>query len=456
MLSRQQTTQGAAAACCADASKSPRLRRLAAQVDALVETRSQKVFSAFVRGGGARRWICEELNISDAEMTSAIEDLDRRQVEFLPETIDDIAPRTSGRLRAVFEFVKVKLRKKSACSIFASVAACYPQPIEDDASSFPSRTDLAPDMPSAWRLKLPTPPERMVVDRISPTRLDSYLRCPFTFYLRDKGVLGDKRIDYRAAELARWEYGNLAHEALEAFGASPFADSVDADAIAAFLAETVDARLGERFGDKVPGAVVAQGESVKRRLADFAAVQAVRRAAGWRIVAAERRMEIAYGATLVKGKCDRIDYNDSTGEWCVIDYKTWDTAEKARCFETAPDGSRDWKSVQLPLYCAMLAADRSDGFAGASQETTSSCYCVIGKTARDVLFTEPVGGEAVSEAEALARRLVDKIERGVFWPPSPAREWRHDYADWLSPSPEETVDEGWIADQLRRVGGGHG
>ena len=62
-----------------------------------------------------------------------------------------------------------------------------------------------------------------------------------------------------------------------------------------------------------------------------------------------------------------------------------------------------------------------------------------------------MSGALVPDAERLVRELVDRIEQGVFWPPSPKREWQWDYLDWLSPSPEETVDADWIADQERRV-----
>ena len=55
------------------------------------------------------------------------------------------------------------------------------------------------------------------------------------------------------------------------------------------------------------------------------------------------------------------------------------------------------------------------------------------------------------EAEAEVRGLIERIERGIFWPPGATKEWQYDYADWLYPSPELSVDEDWIADQRRRI-----
>ena len=589
------------------------LGHLVQQVVDLPRTQSYSLFSAFIRSGDARRWICSELKLTDEDMTAALVDLDNRQAEFLPEKIDDVAPKTEKKLRAIFEFVKVQLRKRTLRSLlgaifkpraldetdpgdreFAAAAevvstlltecgddrdllalrldeatyslepdagdeivtdgwmelpfldadevvvvgfqeGCVPESVvghpflpdslrhrlglpdnafkeardrailkmtvgarEADAVrvSFhaidakgdvmkPSRlvfetdddADLvarvgrfygtkagtpegaAADLPKGWKLKLPIPPPFRELKKISPTRLDGYLRCPFTYYLKDKEILGDKRMDNHVSELQAWEFGNLAHAALEAFALSDLKDSSDAAAIAAFLAERVDAQLGERFGTAIPAIVWMQGESVKRRLAQFAPVQAARRAAGWRIVAAERKMELEYpfprpdgstGVTRFHGKCDRIDFDEATGTWCVIDYKTWDSAEKAQSFEKRRDGTLVWKSLQLPLYCAMLDACDEKPFASAHRDRITACYCVLGKTADDVLFTEPFGGGCLPQAEEEVKRLLPLIERGIFWPPSPAEEWKFDFGDWLSPAPEETVDEAWIADQLAR------
>jgi len=580
------------------------LGHLVAQIAALLRTSSYSVFSAFVRGGDVRRWICTELKLSEDDMTAALVDLDNRQAEFLPDKIDDIAPKTQGTLRAIFEFVKVQLRKKGlrdmlaaifrdralderdpASREFAAAAEVVGRLIDEcggDAELFEMRLDesayslepdegsdvvsdgwmelpfldadelliagfregcvpestvghpflpdslrrrlglpdnaakeardrailklavssrapgavriffhsidsagdalkpsrllfetdddkdlvarakalygvragtadgSAPDLPAAWRLHLPKPPAHKPLERISPTRLDSYLACPFTFYLRDKSILGDKRMDDRAEELAAWEYGNLAHEALEAFGLSPLSASTDADAIRDFLLERVDAQLTERFGAEIPAIVAMQGESVKRRLANFAEIQAAHSAEGWRITAVEHKFEVQYGGTRLYGKCDRIDFNEASGAWRVIDYKTWDSAAKASCFKTDRSGRRVWNSLQLPLYCAMLDAAGGD-FAAARQDSISACYCVLGKTADDVTFSDPLGWSYVPEAEAKVRELVDGIEHGIFWPPSPSKEWQYDYEDWLSPSPEETVDADWIADQLARA-----
>ena len=584
------------------------LGHLVEQVAALVRTRSYNVFSAFIRGGDVRRWLCAELKISSEEYVDALNKLDNAQAKLLPEKIDDIGSKTSGKLRAIFEHVDVTLRKKGMRQILQSVfkehilderdpdarefaaaaetvnglidecfdsgdATTRTSPLrmelfalrlkESSYSLEPDEGDViltdgwlelpfldadelvitgfnegrvpesvvghaflpdrlrrglgladnesrtvrdreilrlavqcreegavrvffraidakgdvlkpsrllfdcaddaelvarvkrfygvragteeakAADLPEKWRLKLEIPPERKALEFTSPSSLDLYLRCPFTYCL--KKTFGEKEDD-RAEELDPSEFGNLAHDALELWGAGPLKDSEDADAIAAELASHVDGILGKRFGTSIPAIVALQGESMKRRLAAFAKIQAARHAEGWRTVAAERKLQVKYGHTTVKGRCDRIDFNEKTGEWCVVDYKTFDNPDRA----VWRDGKTgEWKSLQLPLYCAMLDADSE--FPDAKLEKISSAYCVLGKTADTTLFTGPMNGAFVAEAEAKVRELIDKIERGIFWPPSSKDAWRWDFADWIFNTPEDSVDVAWLADQKRRV-----
>ena len=580
------------------------LGHLVGQVAALMRTRSYNVFSALIRSGDVRRWLCTELKIAPVEYVEALVQLDNAQAKLLPEKIDDIAPKTHGKLRAIFEHVDVCLRKKGLRQILQSIfhdhilderdpdarefaaaaevvntlidectphlASTFPldlfdfrlressyslEPDEGDVilsdgwlelpfldadelvvTGFnegrvpesvvghaflpdrlrrglgladnesrmardrailrlavacrpvgavkvffraidakgdvqkPSRllfdgvddrelvrrakafyggragTEEAktPDLPRNWKLKLEIPPARRTLEFTSPSSLDLYLRCPFTYCL--KKTFGEKEDD-RAEELDPSEFGNLAHDALERWGRGELRDSEDSDAIAAELAAHVDTLLGERFGTSVPAIVALQGESMKRRLAAFATIQAERHAQGWRTVAAERKLKVVYGHTTVKGRCDRIDYNEKTGDWCVVDYKTFDNPDRAVWFDQK---NQAWKSLQLPLYCAMLDADPE--FPEAKLERISSAYCILGKTAETTLFSGPMNGAYVAEAEAKVREIIDGIERGVFWPPAPTNDWQWDFGGWIFNTPEESVDEAWLADQLKRAG----
>ena len=582
------------------------LGHLVSQLAAMKRTSSYRVFSAFVRGGDARRWICAELELTPSELTDALEVLDKRQAEYLPDRMEDIGPKLKGTIRAVYELVASQLRKKGVRELlqaifkerilderdadareFAAAAeavnevidecraanapeaiamelferrleeavfslepdegdevltdgwleipyldadevviagfqeGCVPESVvghaflpdslrcglglPDNESrakrdfailemalacrsreavriSFhgvdangdvlkPSRllfncesdSDLASrvkrfysqkagtedmpaaDMPEGWKLKLPVPPERRDLEFSSPSSLGDYLTCPFTYYLRRH--FGE-RMDDRAEELDPSEFGNLAHEALEAWANGELRDSDDASKIASDLAERVDALLQERFGAEVPAIVSLQGESVKRRLEHFAKAQVARRREGWRIVASERKLQVKYGHTLVKGRCDRVDYNDLTGKWCVIDYKTWDSAGRAECYDAKND---TWTSLQLPLYCAMLDVDGDPLFKDAHLENITSAYCILAKTAEETGFTDPMRGDLVPSAECVVRELIERIERGIFWPPADSGAWKYDFAQWFAGSPLDGVDKAWIEDQMRRL-----
>ncbi len=576
------------------------LGHLVGQLAALVRTSSYKVFSAFIRGGDARRWLQTELSLTDDAFAGAIKTLDELQARLLPEKIADIAPKSDGDLRRIFDFVSAVCEKADIRSVllalfktrlldehdadareFAAAAdvvnelltECFDETIPEklrfelfarrlDESSYslepdagdvvqtdgwlelpyldadeliiagfqegcvpesivghaflpdslrkglglpsnesraardkeilrlalacraseavtigihsidasgdvvrPSRLlflcadveDLiarvqtfyelragtaptrAADLPDAWRLKLPIPPEFEALEHTSPSSLDAYLACPFTYFL--KKTFGEKSDD-RAEELEAREFGDLAHRALERWGRSEWKDSEDAAEIAAVLTDEVDHLLGERFGASVPAIVALQGESLKARLRHFAEIQVARRKEGWRIVALEESLTVRYGETTIHGRLDRIDRNEATGEWCVIDYKTWE-ADKP-----------DLESVQLPLYVAMLDVSQKGTLAEATRARISSCYCVLGKTREQVLFSSRTDGASLPEAEAKIRELIVRIARGVFWPPSKKDLWQYDFKPFIFRTPEESVDAAWLADQQRRLADG--
>ena len=61
------------------------------------------------------------------------------------------------------------------------------------------------------------------------------------------------------------------------------------------------------------------------------------------------------GRTLeVEGRIDRIDFNESTGQYAVFDYKTGDSAKPPDKVHRETDGR--WIDLQLPLYRLLLAS----------------------------------------------------------------------------------------------------
>ena len=341
--------------------------------------------------------------------------------------------------------------------------------VTDGTDETPPRT-----LPEAWRLDLPIPPKEVPLATCSPSALNDYLLCPFTYYL--KRTFGQS-FDDNVEEMQANQFGSVCHAALDCWAKGPLADSTDAEAIAAALAEAADAILAEQFGVPLPAIVELQGESIKRRLAAFAAIQAAHRAEGWKIVGTEEWLHVTYDGCRFSGCADRIEVNETTGAWQVIDYKTFDSPDKANAFETAAQVVADvesrglptfttpgkkgavktvWRSLQLPLYCAMLEASGDARFAAAKGALRQAAYCVLGKTAEETVFTEAIDSAAYqAEAERTVRALIAKIRAGVFWPPGASDIWLkawYDYAGLIFNTPADSVSQAWLDDQLARGG----
>ena len=187
--------------------------------------------------------------------------------------------------------------------------------------------------------------------------------------------------------------------------------------------------------------ITLQGEAAIDRLRNFSALQARRRAQGWRIADSEQTLEcrIKGCPTLLRGKVDRIDENERTGELAIIDYKTWPRLEQNR-----------YRSVQLPIYRAMV--ESSNRYGKARAHASKAFYCILAERAEDVVFDEEhachEGGQ--SEAEDLVVSLLTSIAKGIFYPPSSDSMWQGDYGDLVWKSLADGLDPDWVADQLAR------
>lgn len=293
-------------------------------------------------------------------------------------------------------------------------------------------------LPDAWRLRLPIPPkERTERKTMSPTRIDQYKRCPFNFYLQE--IFGETSDD-DAQELDGMAFGTMCHEVLDRFAKNGPKDSVDGVEIADWLEQEMRMVLGA-YGTSLPAIIELQGEAAIARLRNFAPAQAARRRAGWRIIAAEQSLEcrIKSSNTLLRGKVDRIDENEFTGELAIIDYKTWEAPKD------------DSNSLQLPIYRAMV---QCNGRFSARAADAKALYCVLARRAEDTVFDDAhaFGPERQSEAEDEVVDILDRIARGIFYPPSKESEWPRDYGGLIWESPEQGVDPVWLEDQKRRIG----
>ena len=301
----------------------------------------------------------------------------------------------------------------------------------------------AKSLPKAWRLALPFPPKGMNYrEKISALSIDSYLRCPFKFYLKE---LFGEPVDDQYRELDVRDFGKLCHTALESFAKSSLKDSMDAEEIAAFLRGEVKRILGP-FGDPLPTIIELQGEAAIARLEAFAQRQVKWRAEGWRIMYAEQKLSCTLKEcpTRINGRFDRIDKNEKTGQLAIIDYKTWPRITE----------ERRKSSLQLPIYRAML--EPSGLFPREVAHDSIALYCILGERKEDTYFDEEfayhAGGQGEAEAEIVD--ILRRIAFGIFYPPN-GNDWSTDndkaYGSLIWQTPEEGLDPAWLADQKQRM-----
>ena len=264
------------------------------------------------------------------------------------------------------------------------------------------------------------------IERISVTAFRSYLACPYYFYLNHG--LDLNTLDDQINELSPPSFGNAIHDVLEAFGESEFRDSTKADEIRGFLREQLAIYFERMFGKRVLPAVEIQQQQSRIRLDYFADWQANWASEGWTIKHSEVATEGIYltcpkGRKVeLRGRIDRIDFNENLNQWAILDYKTGD-------HETHPekkhrDSKGNWLDLQLPLY-RTIARQR-----GLEPEPFKLGYIALPKDVSliDAYFAEWTD-EELDEAEKVASEIVGKVLDEQFWPMTePSHPYRRDFS----------------------------
>lgn len=285
----------------------------------------------------------------------------------------------------------------------------------------------SPPWKRAWRLapRRAEPPKK-----VSVTALRAWLECPFRFYLRH--VLGMEAIDPSKNELDAFDFGTLCHTALEAMAKeAALRDCTDPQVLREFLLNQFDLAAHRMFGRRHTLPLVIQLESARQRLGRVAAIRAEDREAGWVVEQVEKPFSLDLGGLEVRGKIDRIDRNERTGAYRVLDYKTSDTGktpQEAHLRRAGPDDEAlpawmrveiedrmyVWKDLQLPMYLRAL-----DSFPDTAGKEAQCAYFNLPKAIGDVGIRpwEGMSIEVRRSAERCADALAAAIRAGQFWPP---------------------------------------
>lgn len=231
----------------------------------------------------------------------------------------------------------------------------------------------------------------------SPSFLKDFLTCPLRFWLKRVFRLdpGEAYPD-DLSELQSADYGNVMHAVLEGFVAQyPDAASLPPgsdEETAAALVQDVRRRVEDAFrvyGGNSRAIMQVQKEQMQAALSAYASQHAADLKLGWRNV--WREIPVSHPLQLDDGtvvqlnlRLDRVDFNDETQKWRIIDYKShnipprqthWSTLcideDLPRFAELLPDwcfeitytsktnntehsSHHRWTELQLPLYAEVL------------------------------------------------------------------------------------------------------
>jgi len=264
-----------------------------------------------------------------------------------------------------------------------------------------------------------------VPNRISVTAFRALLADPYRYAL--ERVLGLRAEDDHARELDGAGFGVLAHAVLERFGREGPAASGDPEQVREALRAILDDESRSRFGTRPLPAVRIQVRQLARRLEAFGGWQAGWAAEGWRIRGVEMsppgegvRFDVDGSPILLRGMLDRVDRNEGSGEWCLLDYKTGDRGDDPeKAHRRGRSGDRRWIDLQLPLYRKLAPALRTpDGAPLIPDEALDEMRVGFVNLPRDPgkvgVHLAEWSPEELDEAEEEARRVVRRLRANRF------------------------------------------
>lgn len=333
-----------------------------------------------------------------------------------------------------------------------------------------------------WTFSVPPVPKAIHLPHISPSSIDRYLNCPFSYYLSD--ILKLKPIQTKQEPEAQ-DFGLIFHAVLEDYATNPQTrDLIEEDEIReailnAFAKHTLPLR------SKHTKNITLSLNAIEMRLEYFAHLQAQLRKDGWRIVESEyeigknaRSRQLFHDLPFrIKGSIDRIDYHETHG-YRIIDYKTWDDLKDAKkkllalekkCAEdfysrklpliTYYDYTRKKvvfhhppKTIQLYLYRYALEQLEPKRF---KDKISDLAYLILGRTFAQSGLVNQVGSQALNELYEQAINLIHTaahaLHQGIFWPPSATDLWQRDYSQYFLTEPSKELPDAWIKEQNKRL-----
>jgi len=270
------------------------------------------------------------------------------------------------------------------------------------------------------------------VELQSPTRLEDYAQCPFSYLLRHVFALEPTEEPERAATLSPQDRGSLVHEVLWQFlseaardGALPLIE-----AHWPRLHAVASARFAEFERRGVTGYPMLWRIEQARLLADLR--EFLRREAAGRDSFSPAHFEVRFGmpardaqesgASTRKpallelepgapirfcGKIDRVDVDPAARRCRILDYKTG-----ANYLRLQDDSFHGGRALQLPIY--LIAARLV--FPDLEAEHAEYYYASRRGNWRKVRFTTEGWPEKAETLQRIVRTILDGIRVGKFFP----------------------------------------
>ncbi len=252
-----------------------------------------------------------------------------------------------------------------------------------------------------------------MVTKMNVTDFKKYKDCPLRFYFENLLRLSPLRDD--AEEWDARRFGNLVHDILSRFGQDErVKNSESSEEIFVYLEQQLLSYKEAHVGLHPKATIDIQLERVRARLERFSKIQADWRKQGYRIEKCESlfdgsedariALEVDRREMFLKGRLDRIDRNEVSGELVVIDYKVSDGVKNPeKDHRRGSKENKEWINFQLPLYEHIL---RQTGEAA----TIRLAYFTLSKNEKDsglcfAAWSECERQDALEAARNIVRQI---------------------------------------------------
>ncbi len=199
---------------------------------------------------------------------------------------------------------------------------------------------------------------------LSPSRITAFLKCPFNFFVQYRLAL--ESVDPPPPNPDHLLFGTLIHKALEMV-INPTQCETSLAGLSRIMRETIQSLYQSRFPQPISFDIQASQEATIGRAIAYLEQHIPLIHAGWQTIATERRFELKQTLSdnrtvIINGTIDRIDYNPTTNDYRIYDYKTTESAQSIKQHYLTEKKTSDgtiytFKDLQLPIYELAFRAD---------------------------------------------------------------------------------------------------